>query len=234
MPDTGLRARRRDEVLAAIRSAAAAELEEQGASGLSLRSVARRVGVAPSALYRYFPGRDDLLTDLVVTAFDAQADAVETAAQRHEDPLAAVRAGLLAYRSWAVANPAWFGLLYGAPVPGYVAPERTIGPATRVGDLLMSLVAALHSTGRLDAEALRERASRLDRVTAAELRRLSQRRSYGLPVEVVALVVDGFVRVHGVTVMEVFGQLRPLTAQPGPYVRQTVDDVLAMLVGRTA
>lgn len=226
-----LRARRRDEVLTAIRTAAAAELEEQGASGLSLRSVARRVGLAPSALYRYFPGRDDLLTDLVVTAFDAQADAVEKAARRHDDPLAAARAGLLAYRSWAVANPAWFGLLYGAPVPGYAAPPATIGPATRVGDLLMSLVARLHADGRTDAEALRRRGSRLDATTRAELDRLRARRGYDLPVEAVALVVDGFVRVHGVTVMEVFGQLRPLTARPAPYVEQTVDDVLAALVG---
>lgn len=226
-----LRARRRDEVLAAIRAAAATELEEQGAAALSLRSVARRVGLAPSALYRYFPGRDDLLTDLVVTAFEAHADAVTAAAARHADPLAAARAGLLAYRAWAVANPAWFGLLYGAPVPGYAAPERTVGPGARVGDLLMSLVGALHAAGRLDAGALRARASRLDRVTASELRRLTGRRDYPLPVEAVALVLDGFVRVHGLTVMEVFGQLRPLTARPAPYAEQTVDDVLRSLVG---
>ena len=225
-----LRARRRDEVLAAIRAAAATELEEQGAAALSLRSVARRVGLAPSALYRYFPGRDDLLTDLVVTAFEAHADAVEAAAGRHADPLDAARAGLLAYRAWAVANPAWFGLLYGAPVPGYAAPERTIGPGTRVGDLLATLVGALHAAGRLDADALRARASRLDRVTAAELRRLVARRGYPLPVEAFALVLDGFVRVHGLTVMEVFGQLRPLTARAAPYAEQTVDDVLRSLV----
>jgi AcrR family transcriptional regulator len=227
----GLRARRRDEVLAAIRSAAAAELEDQGAAGLSLRSVARRVGLAPSALYRYFPGRDDLLTDLVVTAFGAHADAVEAAAARHDDPVAAARAAMLAYRAWAVANPAWFGLLYGAPVPGYAAPPATIGPATRVGDLLMTLATRAHEDGALDAEALRHRASRLDRVTSGELRRLVARRGYRLPVEAVALVLDGFVRVHGVTVMEVFGQLRPITGRPAPYVEQTVDDVLASLTG---
>lgn len=227
----GLRARRRDEVLAAIRSAAAAELEEQGAAGLSLRSVARRVGLAPSALYRYFPGRDDLLTDLVVTAFDAQADAVEAAAARHAAPLDAARAALLAYRGWAVANPAWFGLLYGAPVPGFAAPPTTIGPATRVGDLLMTLSEQARSAGSLSPEALRRRASRLDRVTSGELRRLAARRGYGLPVEAVALVLDGFVRVHGVTVMEVFGQLRPITSRAAPYVEQTVDDVLASLTG---
>ncbi|WP_158220474.1 TetR/AcrR family transcriptional regulator [Kineosporia sp. A_224] len=229
-----LRSRRREEVLGAIRAAAGAELEEQGAAALSLRAVARRVGLAPSALYRYFPGRDDLLTDLVVAAFDAQADAVVAAAGRHRDPLAAARAALLEYRAWAVANPARFGLLYGAPVPGYAAPPETIGPGARVGDLVVGLVEQLHAQHRLDAGSLRRRASRLDSGTASELAALARRRGYTLPVGAIALGVDGFVRVHGVTVMEVFGQLRPLTSRAAPYVEQTVDAVLAELVGPAA
>ncbi len=116
-------------------------------------------------------------------------------------------------------------------MPGYAAPPETIGPGARVGDLVVGLVEQLHLAGRLDPEALRRRGSRLDRVTAAELSVLARRRGYALPVEALALGVDGFVRVHGVTVMEVFGQLRPLTSRPAPYVAQTVDAVLAELVG---
>lgn len=231
-PTSGLRARRRDATLTAIREAAAAELESRGAAGLSLRAVARAVGMAPSAVYRYFPGRDDLLTDLVISAFDAQADAVAEAAGRVEDPLDAARAALLAYRAWSVDNPARFGLLYGAPVPGYAAPAATIASGTRVGDLFMALVERLHAQGRLDPSRLRTRAASLDPTTADELTRLAGRRGYRLPVEALALVVDAFVRVHGLTVVEVFGQLRPLISRPGPYVEQTVDAVLADLVGQ--
>ncbi len=212
--------------------AATTELETSGAAGLSLRAVARTVAMAPSALYRYFPSRDDLLTDLVISAFEDQADAVHEAAAGHDDALDAARAALLAYRAWGVANPARFGLLYGAPVPGYVAPAATIASGARVGDLLIALVTRLQDEHRLDEQSLQRRASSLDPTTAGEFDRLARRRGYALPVEALALVVDAFVRVHGVTVMEVFGQLRPLVSRAAPYVEQTVEAVLADLVAR--
>jgi AcrR family transcriptional regulator len=221
-----LRSRRREQVLDEIRAAAHRELRAAGAAGLSLRAVAREVGLAPSALYRYFPSRDDLLTDLVVAAFTDHADAVEAAAGQHPDPLDALRAALLAYRAWAVAEPERFGLLYGAPVPGYAAPERTIGPGARVGDLLITLGARLHADRRT-APDLADRP--VDPVTARELGRLAIRRGYRLPVPALAVLLDGFVRVHGVTVMEVFGQLRPLTSQPASFVARTVDAVVTDL-----
>jgi AcrR family transcriptional regulator len=220
-----LRARRREEALDAIRAAAHRELVTVGAAALSLRAVAREVGMAPSALYRYFPGRDDLLTDLVVRAFDDQADAVEAAAARHRDPLAALRAGMLAYRAWGAANPERFGLLYGAPVPGYTAPPGTVRAGTRVGDLLVGLAARLHAEGRTAPP------PPVDPTTRRELERLARRRGYAVPVDVLAVALDGLVRVHGVTVMEVFGQLRPLTARPAPYVARCVEAVLRDLAG---
>ncbi len=232
MPDAPtLRSRRRAEMLGAIRAAAGRELVAHGAAALSLRAVAREVAMAPSALYRYFASRDDLLTDLVVSAFDAQADAVAAAAGEHPDPRDAIRAAMLAYRAWAVAHVAEFGLLYGAPVPGYVAPPSTIVAGARVGDLLVTLAGRLHTAGRTDPDRLRRRESALDATTAGELARLAQRRGYTLPLAVLATAVDGFVRVHGVTVMEVFGQLRPITSDPGPYVEQTVEAALSDLVG---
>lgn len=220
-----LRARRREEVLDAIRAAAHRELVTVGAAALSLRAVAREVGMAPSAVYRYFPSRDELLTDLVVRAFDDQADAVAAAAARHRDPRAALRAGMLAYRAWGAANPERFGLLYGAPVPGYAAPPETIRAGTRVGDLLVGLVSALHVESRTVPP------PPVDPTTRREFERLARRRGYDLPVGVLAVAMDGLVRVHGVTVMEVFGQLRPLTARPAPYVVRCVEAVVRDLTG---
>jgi AcrR family transcriptional regulator len=92
----GLRERRREETLAAIRAAAHRELVEHGAAALSLRAVARDVGMAVSALYRYYAGRDELLTDLVVAGFTAQADAVQQALTAPQEPVAGVGAGLWA------------------------------------------------------------------------------------------------------------------------------------------
>jgi AcrR family transcriptional regulator len=225
------RDRARAELTQEIKDVARRQLAADGAERLSLRAISRELGMVSSALYRYFPSRDDLITGLVIAGFENQATAVEAAAGREPDAAEALRAAMLAYRDWAKVNPAWFGLLYGAPVPGYVAPEATIGPGARLGDLLVGLATRLWDQGRIAPETLRDRASRLDAASAADLRRLAERRGYVLPVEALAIAVDGWVRVHGVTVMEVFGQLRPLIGDGRRYVAQCVDAAVAELIG---
>jgi AcrR family transcriptional regulator len=229
--EPGLRERRREETLAAIRAAAQNQLVSHGAAALSLRAVAREVGMAVSALYRYYGSRDELLTELVIAAFTAQADAVEKALRSESDPVAALGAALWAYRTWSVEHPAEFGLLYGAPVPGYEAPASTSPAAARVGDLLAAAVQELHAVGLVDEAGAQRRARRLDRATRAEFGRSARHRGHDLPEPVIALLVDGFVRLHGVVVMEVFGQLRPLTDRPGDYAACLLDGLLADLLG---
>lgn len=226
----GLRARRRQELLAAIRTAAIEELRRSGAAGLSLRAVARNVGIAVSALYRYFPSRDELLTDLIVTAFDAHADAVE-AGGTHHDVAEALRGVWHAYRAWAVAHPAEFGLAYGTPVPGYVAPpEPTVRAGTRIGRFTLDLLARAHAEGRLDPEALHRRAAHLSPGTAEQLKTWSARHEHQVPTEVLAVWLDLFVHLHGLVSMEVFGLLRPITPDTTPYAAEVVDTELAALL----
>ena len=97
--------------------------------------------------------------------------------------------------------------------------------------MLAEAVADLHRRGLVDAEGAVARARRLDRATRAEFARNGRRRGYDLPDAVVALLFDGFVRLHGVVVMEVFGQLRPLTDRPEDYVACLVDGIVTDLVG---
>jgi AcrR family transcriptional regulator len=227
---TGLRARRRQEVLAAIRAAALEELRRSGAAGLSLRAVARDVGIAVSALYRYFPSRDELLTDLIVAALDEHADAVE-AGGAHDDVGEALRGVWHAYRAWAVAHPAEFGLAYGSPVPGYVAPPAdTVRAGTRIGRFALGLLARAHAEGRLDPDTLRRRATRLSPGTAEQLDTWSERHDQNVPTEVLAVWLDLFVHLHGLVSMEVFGLLRPITPDAAPYAAELVDAELAALV----
>ena len=117
-------------------------LMTEGAAGLSLRAVARDLGMVSSAVYRYVASRDDLLTLLLVDAYSELADAVEHAATggSWRDQLLAMAH---AARAWAVDQPARWALLYGSPVPGYHAPrERTVGPGTRVVGALFGAIAA--------------------------------------------------------------------------------------------
>src|SRR5262245_49635169 len=76
---TGIRARQRAEHTEAIKATARRHLAEHGAAARSLRAVARDVGMVSSAVYRYFPSRDELLTALIVDAFDAVGEAAEAA-----------------------------------------------------------------------------------------------------------------------------------------------------------
>jgi AcrR family transcriptional regulator len=119
-------------------------LVTEGAAGLSVRAIARELGMVSSAVYRYVASRDDLLTLLLIDAYTELADAVDRAHRSAsgswtEQALASARAA----RQWAIDQPACWALLYGSPVPGYHAPaERTVGPGTRVVGALFAAVAS--------------------------------------------------------------------------------------------
>ena len=147
MPTARERVRR--EVTAEITDAARRQLAEVGAAALSLRAVARELGMASSAVYRYFPSRDDLLTRLIIDGYDALGEAAEKA----DDPSAAPRDRWLAVcravRRWAVAHPYEYALLYGSPVPGYQAPKDTVPAASRVGVVLGRILGDAARSGAL-------------------------------------------------------------------------------------
>ncbi|WP_405015847.1 TetR/AcrR family transcriptional regulator [Kitasatospora sp. NBC_00070] len=139
----------RAELTRAIKASATRQLGETGAAALSLRAVARDLGLASSALYRYFPSRDALLTALIVDAFNAIGAAAEAAAVGPGAPGARWLAACRAVRRWALAHPQEFALVYGSPVPGYQAPPDTVDPATRITRLLAALVLEAHAQGQL-------------------------------------------------------------------------------------
>jgi AcrR family transcriptional regulator len=133
----------RETITREILDAARAHLAVEGPAALSLRAVARDVGMVSSAVYRYFPSRDALLTALLVECYDELGDAVELAdvAVDRTDHAGRWLAACRAARSWCVAHPGEFALLYGTPVPGYVAPQDTVGPAVRVALVLAGIAA---------------------------------------------------------------------------------------------
>jgi AcrR family transcriptional regulator len=155
MTAAGTRARVRAELTREIAEVARRHLASDGAAALSLRAVARELGMASSAVYRYFPSRDDLLTRLIVDAYDALGTAAEKAeaAAARTDLRARWRAVCSATRAWAVTHPHEYALVYGSPVPGYAAPESTIGPAARVGEALSRVIADGIEAGAVDPAA---------------------------------------------------------------------------------
>jgi len=147
------RALARAELTRAILDRASAQLAEVGPAALSVRQIARDLEMASSAVYRYFPSRDALLTALIISAFDDLGRAVEDGdAAAARDDFRGRWSGLArALRRWAVAHPHDYALTYGSPVPGYAAPEDTIESGTRVARALMSLVRDAQQAGRSPA-----------------------------------------------------------------------------------
>lgn len=138
-----LHAATRDEA----KAVALRQLAEGGIAAVSLNAIGKEMGLTGPALYRYFAGRDAMLTALIVDAYGDLAAAVEAADRAHDggDPAAALRAFAATYRAWAIAQPHRYLLLYGTPVPGYVAPPETLALARRIMAPLVNALAALPS-----------------------------------------------------------------------------------------
>ena len=136
----GVREENRERMESAILDTGRRHLAEVGPAQLSLRAIAREIDVSSSAVYRYVASRDDLLTRLIVTAYDDVGAAVEAAATPSGTPIRRWRRATDALRAWALDHPNEWALLYGSPVPGYVAPEETVTPAGRVARVLAEIV----------------------------------------------------------------------------------------------
>ncbi|MEU7369826.1 TetR-like C-terminal domain-containing protein [Streptomyces hygroscopicus] len=138
---------------AVIKATARQLLVKLGAGGLTLEAVAREGGLAAADVEAVFPHRDDLLTALLIDAYNDSGAAMEQADQAARDAHAPAGARLLAVtralRTWSFANPGEFTLIYGSPVPGYHAPQDTVPPASRTPAVLAGIVRSALEAGEL-------------------------------------------------------------------------------------
>jgi AcrR family transcriptional regulator len=206
MPAASIRARVRAEMISEIKAVARHHLETDGAN-LSLRAVARDMGMVSSALYRYFASRDELLTALILDAYNAIGASVETAdaaVPNRADLRRRWLAAAHAIRGWALERPAEYALLYGSPVPGYAAPHDTIAAASRIAVVLTRILADGHAAGKIAASAA---TPRLARAVRADLARARDEISPELPEELLLLGMTGWLQLFGTVSFELFGQL---------------------------
>ncbi|HEU5151878.1 MAG TPA: TetR/AcrR family transcriptional regulator [Iamia sp.] len=198
------RARARAELVEEIKAAGRRQLREVGASELSLRAVARELGMVSSAVYRYFASRDELLTALLVDAYDALGAAAEEAAADRRGGFEArwVRVAT-AIRAWAVAHPHEYALLYGSPVPGYHAPGDTVPAAARPPIAALGVVADAVAAGEVDES----RTVPIPRALRADLARLRADVPGDLPDEVLVRCLYAWTQIFGGLGFELFGHL---------------------------
>ncbi|WP_232662574.1 TetR/AcrR family transcriptional regulator [Pseudonocardia sp. TRM90224] len=203
-----VRDRRRAETIREIKDAALTQLDETGAASLSLRAVARAIGMTVQSLYHYFDSRDALLAALLVDAHNQLADAVRAAADATagETPLARRLATTGAFREWAIANRSAFLLIYGTPVPGF-DPEVHEVPSQAAVRLAVPFAEAVFS-GWTAAEIadmpLPPGGTNLGDVAIPEV-------PMPLSPGALALFIEMRGLMHGLVMLELIGHLQPFT-----------------------
>ncbi|MFI5779311.1 TetR/AcrR family transcriptional regulator [Nocardia sp. NPDC051570] len=189
---------------------------------LSLRAVARDIGVVPSALYRYVHDREALITLLIVDAYDELADEVDAAlmAASNLSHRKRFEVAVLAARAWAVREPSRFALLYGTPVPGYAAPaDQTVVPGTRFALTLAGLVEDAWRAGEL-----RTVEAPLNPTVRVDMARLRGRLGFEMPVGNLFRVYGLWSAVIGAILFESFGQYTAdVLSDPEEFLRAHTD-----------
>lgn len=235
----------RSATIAQITQAALDQIEHEGAPALSLRGVARAIGMSPAGLYRYYDGRDALLTDLLTDAYRDLAHAVATAAglpidtdpsgdpvPEIADPMTAMLSAIEAYRSWAVANRSRFLLIFGTPVPGYSAPEDgpTVAANRQMGQVFFTLAAMGWARGRIAAPTRRPTV-----LTPGEAGVHAQLEATapGFPAELIPQMLAGWALWHGLVTLEVTGQLDWIYPDTARFYSEQTSQWLAGFTGAT-
>jgi AcrR family transcriptional regulator len=198
------RARARVETTDQIKQIAREHLAVDGPN-LSLRAVARDLGVVSSAVYRYFASRDDLLTALIIDGYVSMADAVEQAeaAVARRDLAGRWLAVGRAARGWSLAHGHEYALLYGSPVPGYAAPQDTIEPASRPVALALGILRDGVERGVLPVPS-----DRLPRAVRADVERMTGIPGFdGVPPTLMARALSEWALLFGTISFELFGRL---------------------------
>ncbi|MEV7341942.1 TetR/AcrR family transcriptional regulator [Streptomyces sp. NPDC093544] len=222
-----LRERRRAAATQEILDAAERHITEHGPAALSLRAVARSLGMTVQALYHYFPSRDALVTAVVTKAYDDLADAVQAAVDTAAEDPALPRLVVAAegYRRWAIAHPECFQLLYGTPLRDYAAPAE--GPTTQATRRMSTIFERELFDGFTAAQLAAADTPALSPSLRAYLEQLPHYGQGHLPPAATALLLSAWGHLHGLVVLEVFGHTSFLADHQAEIFRTAMRNLLA-------
>jgi AcrR family transcriptional regulator len=225
----GRRARLRAQTTAEIKAIALKLMADGGADAISLRAIAREMGMSGSAIYSYFETRDALITTLIDDVYTSLMDRVEAARDGcpPDDTAGRILAWGQALREWALANPEGFRLIYGDPVAGYRAPEGGPAPeATKRACLgLTGLIAAAWPHAERLQPGGDHRWSDFDAALVDTVREAFP----DLPPAALALALRVWGRMHGLVALEMYGHLGPQTHEPAKLYHAELLDLIRSL-----
>lgn len=208
----------------AIKETAWRQIAEAGASAMSLRAIARELGITAPAIYNYFPRRDDLVTELIVDAFNSLGESQQDSVCNLPSEDLSTRLTTLgfAYRNWAVTHPQRYQLIFGTPIPGYEAPADITTPAA-AGSLepLIETIQTIFAEGRLRVE----RSAEMTPGLKSMLEAWSQFTG-GTDIEVLYSALVIWSRVHGLVTLEIGHQFPSFITDPGEIYQR---EILSMI-----
>lgn len=202
-----MRDRYRAQVRAEVKQAALRQLADSGPAGLSVSAIGKELGVSGPALYRYFASRDELLTELVIDAYHDLAGAIRAAIAdaRSQAPSARLEAAARGYRSWAVAQPHRYRLLFGPPLPGYDAHAQRLVEASQAAmDLLVGVLRELGDRTTAPPS----------RALARQLAAWTQASALNADPAVALHAVVIWSRLHGLVSLEIAGNFTSMGIDP--------------------
>lgn len=203
------------------------QLAERGAADLSVRAIARDLGMVSSAMYRYVASRDELLTALIIQAYDRLGEQAEAAARSRSTPGRRFVRTATAIGEWAHSHPHEWALLFGSPVPGYRAPQSTVQPGVRVPAVLVALATEQHHQGGLDAPLP---TPPIPRRLSAQATAVRGALDTDLPDVAILRCLMAWAMINGVISFDLFGQLAN-TFDPGDEALKHTFVTAALLVG---
>jgi len=191
------REKKRNATLDEIRATAWKQISEMGAASLSLRAIAREMGITAPALYRYYKDRDTLVTALLIDAFTAFSAALEAGRNSciADDHAGRFRAMGKSYFTWAAQNPQRYTLLFGTPIPGDLFAEE-LGPVAQQSFLILQgVIGEAQAAGKITGEVAMPRLSTTLKSKYEALRKM------GMPYtpQVTQLALSTWAMMHGIT-----------------------------------
>lgn len=206
------REKTRQNTLQEIKQHARRQMAENGTAAISLSAIARAMEISAPGLYRYYASRDELVTALILDAYNDLSDAMAQAPRRLPEAQYGQRLFVVmwAYRAWALAHPIDFQLIYGNPIPGYRAPADVTTPAAQRGfAVILKILREAHAGGWLRCVPGYQHLPPGLRIA------LPPAEGTAFPPELIHLGVAGWYRIHGLILLELFHHTTPLFSDTG-------------------
>lgn len=223
------RERVHEETQAEILETAWRQIADQGAPALSLRQIAKEMGMTAPALYRYYESRDALVTALIVDAYTSLGAALEKARKEAKASAAAgrIRSVGMVYRDWALGHPQRYALIFGTPIPGYQAPMEITQPAA--AGAMQPLVAELLAAHQSGETHFAEAGMALSPSLKEQFAGWGKSMDLDLPAELLYAALLAWSRIHGIVSLELDHHFESMIGEADNFFRSELDNLLRLL-----